>query len=100
MDTTKTQVVVMGGGISGLAAARLLRQHGVDAVVLEARDRVGGRTYTVSDPAYKWVDIGGAYIGPTQRRVARLANELGLQFYKVDSSYSASYSTLYHSLTV
>ena len=100
MDTTKTQVVVMGGGISGLAAARLLRQHGVDAVVLEARDRVGGRTYTVSDPAYKWVDIGGAYIGPTQRRVARLANELGLQFYKVDFSHSASYSTLYHSLTV
>jgi len=83
METTKTKVVVIGGGISGLAAARLLQQHGIDVVVLEARDRVGGRTYTVNDPAYRWVDIGGAYIGPTQRRVARLANQLGIQFYKV-----------------
>jgi len=73
----------MGGGISGLSAARLLQQHGVDVIVLEARDRVGGRTCTITDPAYRWVDIGGAYIGPTQRRVARLANQLGIQFYKV-----------------
>jgi len=83
MEKTRTKVVVMGGGISGLSAARLLQQHGVDVIVLEARDRVGGRTCTITDPAYRWVDIGGAYIGPTQRRVARLANQLGIQFYKV-----------------
>ena len=85
MDSTKTKVVVMGGGISGLSAARLLHKHGVDVVVLEARDRVGGRTHTIKDPTYKFVDIGGAYIGPTQRRVVRLATELGLQFYKVST---------------
>jgi len=83
MESTKTKVVVIGGGISGLSAARLLRKHGIDVVVLEARDRVGGRTHTITDPAYEYVDIGGAYVGPTQRRVVRLAAELGLQFYKV-----------------
>jgi len=83
MDATKTTVVVMGAGISGLSAARLLRQHGVDVVLLEARDRVGGRTWTISDEACKKVDIGGAYVGPTQRRVIRLATELGLHFHKV-----------------
>ena len=85
MDT-KTKVVVMGGGISGLSAARLLRKNGVDVVVLEARDRVGGRTHTISDSACKYVDVGGAYVGPTQRRVVRLATELGLQFYKVTTT--------------
>lgn len=83
MDATKTTVVVMGAGISGLSAARLLRQHGVDVVVLEARDRVGGRTWTISDPVCNNVDIGGAYVGPTQRRVIRLATELGIQFHKI-----------------
>jgi len=84
MKTEKeTKVVVIGAGISGLSAARLLHQNGVDVVVLEARERVGGRTCTITDPAYKYVDVGGAYVGPTQRRVARLATELGLQFYKV-----------------
>jgi len=82
--STKTAVVVMGAGISGLSAARLLRRHGVDVIVLEARDRVGGRTWTISDhPACKTVDVGGAFVGPTQRRVVRLATELGIQFYRV-----------------
>jgi len=79
----ETKVVVIGAGISGLSAARLLHQHGVDVVVLEARERVGGRTCTITDPAYKYVDVGGSYVGPTQRHLARLATELGLQFYKV-----------------
>ncbi|XP_002922945.3 amine oxidase [flavin-containing] A [Ailuropoda melanoleuca] len=77
-------VVVIGGGISGLSAAKLLAEHGVNVLVLEARDRVGGRTYTVRNEHVNYVDVGGAYVGPTQNRILRLSKELGLQTYKVN----------------
>lgn len=80
----ETTVIVIGGGISGLCAAKLLHEkYGVDVLVLEARDRVGGRTQTLVDPKIKYVDLGGAYVGPTQDRILRVAKELGVQTYKV-----------------
>ena len=40
-------VIIIGAGVSGLSAAKLLKENGLDVVVLEARNRVGGRTWTV-----------------------------------------------------
>ncbi|KAM7045707.1 amine oxidase [flavin-containing] A-like isoform 1-T2 [Molossus nigricans] len=77
-------VIVVGGGISGLSAAKLLTEHGVNVLVLEARDRVGGRTYTIRNKHVDYVDVGGAYVGPTQNRILRLSKELGLKTYKVN----------------
>ncbi|XP_012609512.1 amine oxidase [flavin-containing] A isoform X2 [Microcebus murinus] len=79
-------VVVIGGGISGLSAAKLLSEHDVNVLVLEARDRVGGRTYTVRNKHVNYVDVGGAYVGPTQNRILRLSKELGIETYKVNVS--------------
>lgn len=56
----------------------------MNVVVLEARDRVGGRTFTKRDPNVKYVDLGGAYVGPTQDYVLRMIKDLGLQTYKVN----------------
>uniref|UniRef100_A0A8C2UI62 Amine oxidase n=1 Tax=Chinchilla lanigera TaxID=34839 RepID=A0A8C2UI62_CHILA len=80
----KCDVVVVGGGISGMAAAKLLHDSGLNVVVLEARDRVGGRTYTIRNQNVKYVDLGGSYVGPTQNRILRLAKELGLETYRVN----------------
>ena len=55
------RVVVVGAGIAGLAAASTLRQAGIDAVVLEARNRIGGRLHTI-DLAGTPVDMGGSWI--------------------------------------
>src|SRR3989337_2398570 len=48
MDATKS-VLVIGAGLAGLACARTLQDASVDVVVLEARDRVGGRVWTMRD---------------------------------------------------
>ncbi|KFM66293.1 Amine oxidase [flavin-containing], partial [Stegodyphus mimosarum] len=78
------EVVVIGAGISGLSAAKWLKEAGISVVVLEARDRVGGRTLTKKDPKVNYVDIGGAYVGPTQNRLLRMAKEFGVENYKVN----------------
>eukprot|EP00105_Crassostrea_gigas_P045743 XP_019929891.1 PREDICTED: LOW QUALITY PROTEIN: amine oxidase [flavin-containing]-like [Crassostrea gigas] len=65
--------------LSGLAAAKLLHETGLDVLVLEARDRVGGRTLTEHNSNVGYVDLGGAFVGPTQNRVLRLADEFGIK---------------------
>ncbi|MGH7292687.1 MAG: flavin monoamine oxidase family protein, partial [Myxococcota bacterium] len=69
-------VVVVGAGFAGLTAARSLTGLGYDVVVLEGRDRVGGRSYTTTVAGIP-VDLGGTFVGPTQTEVLKLAAELG-----------------------
>ncbi|HTU61440.1 MAG TPA: FAD-dependent oxidoreductase, partial [Polyangiales bacterium] len=70
-------VVVVGAGLAGLRAAQLLREAGKRVLILEARDRVGGRTLTVPF-AGRFIDLGAQWIGPQQRRVCALAKSLGV----------------------
>lgn len=79
---TDIDVCVIGAGFAGLTAALRLKQAGRSVVLLEARDRVGGRTFTVTEPDGFWVDRGGAWIGPGQDAVYSLMREFDVGSYK------------------
>ncbi|WP_319437557.1 flavin monoamine oxidase family protein [Mycobacterium sp. RTGN5] len=73
---------VIGAGFAGLTAALRLKQAGRSVALLEARDRVGGRTFTVEGPEGIWIDRGGAWIGPGQDAIYGLMKEFGVASYK------------------
>lgn len=74
-------VVVVGAGLAGLMAARRLVAKGRRVKVLEARGRVGGRTFSPTTGGVT-LDLGGQWIGPTQDRIAALAGKLGVKTFK------------------
>lgn len=78
VTTDEADVVVVGGGLAGLCAARDLQAAGRSVIVLEARDRVGGRTLNHDLGGGKVVEVGGQWVGPTQDRVLALADSLGV----------------------
>jgi monoamine oxidase len=75
----KVDVVIVGAGLAGLSAARTLVRKGHTVAVLEARDRVGGRTLNAQLGQGKVVEIGGQWIGPTQDRRNAVSKELGIK---------------------
>ncbi len=74
-------VAVVGAGLSGLRAARALADAGREVVVLEARDRVGGRLLNATLGNGVTVDVGGQWVGSDHIRVQRLAGELGVEIF-------------------
>lgn len=76
METVDT--IIVGAGPTGLTAARTLRAAGQSVLVLEARDRVGGRTWTDRIDGQMF-EIGGQWISPDQTAILELVGELGLE---------------------
>jgi monoamine oxidase len=74
--TRSADVVVVGAGLSGLAAARELAKAGKSVVVVEARDRVGGRVLNHSIGGGDVAELGAMFAGPTQDHILGLAGEL------------------------
>lgn len=74
--------IIVGGGFSGLAAASILHKANKKFILLEARERLGGRTHTKHFEDGKYVDLGGQWIGPTQDRMYQLAKEYGVSWYE------------------
>lgn len=74
----ETDVVIVGAGLSGLSAARALRDAGRTVTVLEARDRVGGRTMG-GQLAGAPIELGGTWLGAGHTQMYALVDRLGLE---------------------
>lgn len=86
MNDSEYDVIVIGAGISGLNAAYSLKKRDPASkiLVLEGKERVGGRTQTVqlvSSSGTDYWDLGGQWVGRSQRDIIKLLNELGLETY-------------------
>jgi monoamine oxidase len=79
----KADVVVVGAGFAGLTAARNIAGAGRSVVVLEARDRVGGRVWNHDLGGGVVSERGGTFVGPTQDRLMSLASALGVGTFDV-----------------
>lgn len=75
----EADVIVIGAGLAGLVAARQLEAARREVLVIEARDRVGGRTFNASIGAGKVTEMGGQWVGPAHDRLLALASELGVE---------------------
>jgi monoamine oxidase len=80
-SSLSADVAIVGAGLSGLSAARSLLDAGREVVVLEARERVGGRLLNASLGDGVQVDLGGQWVGSDHSRVQRLASELGIEIF-------------------
>jgi monoamine oxidase len=81
MERLRTDCCVVGAGFAGLAAARRLRERGKSVVLLEARDRVGGRVWNRVAADGSVVSVGGTWLGKRQDRMFELCREFGLKVY-------------------
>jgi monoamine oxidase len=78
--TERHELVVVGAGLSGLVCARTLVRAGRDVVVIEARDRVGGRTLSAPVGGAS-LDVGGQWLGAKQPWLESLTRSLGVETY-------------------
>ncbi|MGB1580244.1 MAG: flavin monoamine oxidase family protein [Nevskiales bacterium] len=80
-QATEWDCIIVGGGASGCQAARTLAQAGQRVMLIEARNRLGGRTYSKTADCGMSVDVGGQWLGPGQNRALKLARELDLELW-------------------
>ena len=90
-------VVVVGAGLAGLTGARKIAAKGHSVAVLEARNRVGGRTFDHPIGGGKVVEMGGQWAGPGQDKVLALAKELGIKTFE---TYAAGNNLYYRNGTL
>src|SRR3979411_919909 len=79
MAETAADVIVVGAGIAGLAAARALAETGLSTLVLEARDRPGGRIHTLPEPSWRApLEAGAEFVHGKPPSLVRLLEQAGL----------------------
>ncbi|MDP9002212.1 MAG: FAD-dependent oxidoreductase [Myxococcota bacterium] len=92
--TAHADLLVLGAGVAGLTAARRLAKSGAKVVVLEGRNRVGGRVWTDRSWTGTPIDLGASWIhGVTRNPIARLSRGLGVRTLPTDYNSSTIFDT-------
>lgn len=78
--TKKPRVIIIGAGFAGLAAAYKLHQRKIDFIILEARNRIGGRVFShkIDEKENLVIELGGEWVGKSHKRMLELCNEFKL----------------------
>lgn len=81
MQHPEPDIIIIGGGLSGLATAAFIEQQapGLSCVILEARERAGGRIHTLRDSGAASLEMGATWLNPQHRHLMELLQELNLE---------------------
>ena len=87
-STSRAEIAVIGAGIAGLSAARTLAEAGHSVILLEARDRIGGRILTVRDPYTDLpIELGAEFVHGRPPELLDLIREAGLTLYEREGEF-------------
>jgi len=91
MTTTKTDVLIIGAGLTGLTLAYRLKNLNINVKLIEARDRLGGRIYSIYNTNEAPLELGATWIVEQQKNILQLLNELNLSVFEQDYGSTAIY---------
>ncbi|NRB59063.1 MAG: FAD-dependent oxidoreductase [Winogradskyella sp.] len=89
----KKQIIIVGGGLSGLTLAYLLSKHSLDSIILEASPRLGGRIQTVSGAFETPLELGATWFSDMHQNMLHLIDDLGLHKFKQYSKGKSLFQT-------
>ena len=93
MRSLECDLLIIGGGLSGLALAYFLRKSALSLMIVEARDRLGGRVLTKYKEGSAPIELGATWLGPKHASLIRLIQELGLGVFEQERGSHAIYET-------
>lgn len=79
---SKSSIVILGGGLSGLTTAYLLEKEGYSSTILEARNRLGGRIYTLRNNSEPPIEMGATWLGKKHTHLISLLEKLGIDIFE------------------
>ncbi len=77
----KVKVIIVGAGFAGLTAAKLLHEQKISFILLEARERIGGRVYSKTTEEFGHIELGGQWVGHSQNELYSLLKEYDLNLF-------------------
>ena len=90
----RPRIGIIGGGLTGLTLAYLLKKQGIAAIILEARERIGGRIYTVSPNDGTPIEMGATWLGKQHTQLLQLLKDLEIEIFEQQLGTTAFYEPM------